>query len=327
MSWIMSQSFSWRRILVIGGGVIGSVYAAWLQHAGHHVTMLARGQRLEDVREHGLLIEDVSTGTRMAIPVAVTDHLDPGDYADVAIVAVRLDQADSVLPLLAANTAIPTVLFLLNDAFGAQHFAAALGRERTVLGFPGIGGRREGELIKYYVLPQQPTTLGEVDGRRTPRVRTLANMLSATGHGHRVATTSNMDWWLKTHAIFVTCLSAALARAGNDSVRLAHDRRQVTFMVQAIQEGFRALKAQGIAVTPSNLDVLFDRMPRWFATSYWQRTLQGPVGTLAIAPHARAARAEMALLADQVNTLLQPSSQTVPTLRELLATLSTLTTV
>lgn len=327
MSWIMSQSLSRQRILVIGGGVIGSVYAAWLEHAGHDVTMLARGQRLEEVREHGLLIEDASTRTRIAIPVAVTDHLYAGDKADIVIVAVRLDQVGDVLPLLAANTEIPTVLSLLNDAFGAERFADALGSERTVLGFPGIGGRREGELIKYYVLPQQPTILGEVDGRRTTRLRTLADMLSATGHGHRVATTTNMDGWLKTHAIFVTCLSAALAGAGDDSVRLAHDRRQVSFMVQAIQEGFRALKVQGLEVTPSNLDVLFDRMPRWFATSYWQRTLQGPVGTLAIAPHARAARAEMALLADQVNQLLQPSSQSVPTLRQLLATLSASTAV
>jgi ketopantoate reductase len=32
------------RILVIGAGVIGSVYAAHLQAAGNNVTLLARGQ-------------------------------------------------------------------------------------------------------------------------------------------------------------------------------------------------------------------------------------------------------------------------------------------
>ena len=32
------------RVLVLGAGVIGSVYAARLLQAGHHVMLLARGQ-------------------------------------------------------------------------------------------------------------------------------------------------------------------------------------------------------------------------------------------------------------------------------------------
>lgn len=308
------------RILVIGGGVIGSVYAAWLQQAGHQVTMLARGQRLVEVREQGLEIEDVGTGRRISVPVATVDHLAPNDTADIAIVAVRLEQVGHVFPMLAANTAIPTVLFLLNDAYGAEHFADAIGRARAVLGFPGIGGRRVGSLIKYYVLPQQPTTLGEIGGQFTPRLRMLAGILGDSGQ--RVVITTRMDAWLKTHAIFVTCLAAALDGTGGDSVRLAHDRRQVALMVQAIQEGFRALQAQGIPVVPQNLAILFGRMPRWFATGYWQHTLQGPVGTLAIAPHARAARAEMVTLADQVMQLLRSSPLPTPTLHRLLATLT-----
>lgn len=50
------------RILVIGAGVIGSVYAARLQAAGYTVTLLARGQHAADLRATGLLLEDASTG-------------------------------------------------------------------------------------------------------------------------------------------------------------------------------------------------------------------------------------------------------------------------
>ena len=304
------------RIVVLGGGVIGSVYAAWLQQAGHQVSMLARGQRLAEVREHGLEVEDVGTGRRIRASVATMDHLAPEDTADLAIVAVQLEQLGELLPILAANRGISTVLFLVNDAFGAEHFARALGPGRAVLGFPGIGGTREGPAIKYYVLPQQPTTLGETSGVITPRLRMVAGLIAVTGH--QVATTDHMDAWLKTHAIFVACLSAALDRNGGDSVRLAHDRRQVASMVQAIREGFRALRALGIPVTPTNLAVLFGWMPEWFATWYWQRALRGPVGTLAIAPHARRARAEMAALARQVLLLLRSSPSPVPAVRHLL---------
>lgn len=304
------------RIVVIGGGVIGSVYAAWLQQDGHQVSMLARGQRLAEVREHGLVVEDTGTERRTTASVVTIDHLAPEDTADLAIVAVQLEQVGELLPIIAANRGIPTVLFLVNDAFGAEQFARALGPGRAVLGFPGIGGTRDGPAIKYFVLPQQPTTFGETSGAITPRLRMLAGLIAATGH--RVSTTEHMDAWLKTHAIFVACLSAALDRNGGDSVRLAHDRRQVASMVQAIREGFRALGALGIPAKPTNLAVLFGWMPGWFATWYWQRTLRGPVGTLAIAPHARRARAEMAALARQVLLLLRSSPSSVPALRHLL---------
>ena len=50
------------RILVIGAGVIGSVYAARLQAAGYSVTLLARGKHAADLRATGLILEDASTG-------------------------------------------------------------------------------------------------------------------------------------------------------------------------------------------------------------------------------------------------------------------------
>ena len=308
------------RILVFGAGVIGSVYAAWLQRAGQQVTILARGQRLAELRERGLVVQDAATGQQLTLPIATIEHLAPDDAYDLLVVAVRLDQVSSALSLVAANTATPTVLSLMNNAFGVEHFTQALGRGRVVVGFPGIGGQREGSAIQYYVLPQQPTTLGEVDGRITPRLRTLEALIAGTGH--RVALTKRIDAWLKTHAVFVTCMTAAIDRCGGDSVRLAENRRQVATMVQAIREGFGALHAQDVAITPGNLAVLFSWMPAWFAVRYWQRALRGPVGTLAIAPHARAARGEMAALAVQVLTLLQSSPRPTLTLRTLLSTLT-----
>lgn len=308
------------RILIVGAGVIGSVYGAWLVQAGHHVSILARGRRLEELREHGLQIEDAATGQADTVAVATSDHLAPDDAYDLAIVAVRLEQVDDILPTLAANRAIPTMLFLLNNAFGVQQYTQAIGCDRVVVGFPGIGGAREGSTIRYYVLPQQPTTLSEVGEQITPRLRALGALFTATGHP--VEMTRHIDAWLKTHAVFVTCVAAAITQVGGDNARLAQDRQLVATMVQAIREGFRALARQGIHVTPHNLAILFNWTPRRFAVWYWQRALMGPVGALAIAPHARRARGEMAALAIQTLTMLAPSAWLTPTLRQLLATLT-----
>src|ERR1700685_2385339 len=52
------------KLVVVGPGVIGSIYAGRLAQSGHEVTLLARGQRLADLRAHGLVLEDAASGRR-----------------------------------------------------------------------------------------------------------------------------------------------------------------------------------------------------------------------------------------------------------------------
>lgn len=303
------------KILVYGAGVIGSVYAARLQEAGYNVTLLARGQRAESLRTHGILLEDARTGQCMTTPVPIIDHLAPADAYDLVLVTVRMDQVASVLPALAANHQIPTVLFLLNNPAGMPRLQV-LDPQRVVLGFPGMGGTQQGEVVRYLLIRQQPTTLGEVDGLVTPRVQQIATVLRKAGFP--VALSHDMQAWLKTHAVFVSCVSAALAMVGGDSVRLAHTRTSVVMMVKAIREGFAALQALGMMEMPFNLKVLFLWMPTWFAVRYWQYAFRTAVGTLAMAPHANAARDEMRQVATDMAALLRGSSVPTPTLDRLL---------
>jgi hypothetical protein len=48
------------RILVLGAGVIGSVYAATLLQAGHEVVLPARGRRLAGLRAYGVILEEAT---------------------------------------------------------------------------------------------------------------------------------------------------------------------------------------------------------------------------------------------------------------------------
>ena len=307
-------------ILVYGAGVIGSVYAARLQETGYHVTLLARGQRAVSLRAQGILLEDASTGQRTTTPVSVIDHLAPTDHYDVVLVTVRMDQLASILPILAANHQIPTVLFMLNNPAGMQRLEI-LEPQRVVLGFPSVGGTRQGEVVRYILIRQQQTTLGEVDGRVTPRLQDIATAFKKAGFS--LALSPDMQAWLKTHAIFVSCVSAALATTEGDSVRLGHTRKSVVMMVKAIREGFLALQAQGSPISPFNLKVLFLWMPRWFAVLYWQYAFRTTIGTLAMAPHAKAARDEMRQVARDIMVQLQTASLSTPTLSHLLTFLDT----
>src|SRR3972149_1600909 len=98
------------KILVYGAGVLGSVYAAHLQRAGHAVTLLARGQRYIDLQENGLALEDEITGRITISDINLINHLEPEDPYDWIMVVMRKNQVAEILPVLAANKT-PNVLF------------------------------------------------------------------------------------------------------------------------------------------------------------------------------------------------------------------------
>jgi 2-dehydropantoate 2-reductase len=159
------------KILFYGAGVMGSLYAARLQDSGQDVSVLARGQRLADIREHGIVLDDMSTGSKSTTRVNVVEQLDSQDAYDLVVVMMPKNQVSKILPVLAANLNTPNVLFMFNNAGGPDEIVNALGRERVLLGFPGAGGIWKDHVIRYMVVSgrQQPTTLGE--DSRSPSVR------------------------------------------------------------------------------------------------------------------------------------------------------------
>ena len=152
------------KILIYGAGVIGTLCAAKLQESGHRVTAIARGERLTNIRRYRLMLEDIASGCRSATQVDTSERLDPNDACDIALITVRRDQVASVMSELAANRCIPTLLCMLSNPIGSANLVATLGEDRVLLGFPGPGGTRDGPLVRYALIAQQPTTLGELTG-------------------------------------------------------------------------------------------------------------------------------------------------------------------
>ena len=183
------------KILVYGAGVIGTLDAARLQEGGHRVTVVARGQRLADIRRYGLALEDIVGHGRSTTQVDTTERLGPNEQYDIALISVRRDQVANVVPELTANHRIPALIFMLNNPTGSSDLAQALGRERVLLGFPGAGGTRDGHLVRYAMIAQQPTTLGELDGQRTARLHELVETFRQSGF--RTTTSRDVDAWLR----------------------------------------------------------------------------------------------------------------------------------
>jgi 2-dehydropantoate 2-reductase len=307
-------------ILVYGAGVIGSVYAARLQEAGHNVSLLARGQRAASLRIQGIHLENALTGRHTLTRVSIVEQLAPTDSYDVVIVTVRLDQLASILPILVANHQIPTVLFMLNNPAGMQQFKM-LEPQRVVLGFPAVGGVREGDVVRYITLRQVPTMLGEADGRVTPRLRQLAAMFKLAGFP--VELSPDMQTWLKTHAIMDMGIIAAVIMTGRKSAQLARSRRNVVMLVQAIHEGLLALRALGTPLTPFSLTLFFLWVPRWLTVILIQSLLRTRISVLGIDAHLDGDIEEIRQMAREIMAQLQKSPVSTPTLSHLVTFLET----
>jgi 2-dehydropantoate 2-reductase len=303
------------KVLVFGAGVIGTLYAARLQEAGHQVTILSRSSRLADIRRYGLVLDDVVSDARSITRTDIVEQLSAEGVYDIALICVRRDQLADILPDLVASKNIPTLVFMLNNPMGSAGLVKALGADRVVLGFPGAGGTLEGHVVRYALIAQQPTTIGEPDGGRTNRLRALEEALRASGF--RTQIDDDMNSWLLSHAYFVTAVSGAIYLAGGDCARLSRSRPLLRLMVSGVREGFNAVCGLGHAVHPFPLRILFSWLPRPFAVYYWRHFFSNRLAEYVFVRHALHASAEMRALAADCRLLVAKSGIPTPALNQL----------
>ena len=271
------------RIIVLGAGVIGRIYAVRMSLAGFDVTLVARGETAVRLAASGVAIAGNGGPPRTAFPRIVTDIGDTDD-ADLAFIAVRRDQVGAAGPAIRAIRA-RIVVSLIDIPLGLPGLAGTVGPERFVPGFPGVGGTVGPDgVVEFIDIAQQPTSIQ--DGPVSGEVRDV--LQSA---GFRTATVPDMAAWLECHAIFVSAFESAIVALDGDLGALASDRSRVRTVVLAVREGLGALQDLGATIAPASIGVIFLRMPVWFATRYWMRQLAGPVGRLAFLPHSMASRA------------------------------------
>lgn len=297
------------KIVVLGAGVQGTIYGVRLARAGHDVTLIARGQRAQRLRSAPATLEDALTGVVACAQLPVQEELDADLQADLCLVTVRCEQLHAVLPVLSGARQVARFLFLVNKADSWQPVFSALGRDRTVLGFPGTSGSITGDgVVRYVDVKQQPTAIEAT----APE---LARLLRRAGFP--VEQVRDMPAWLIRHALFVTAVCGALYEVDCDTAQLAADRERVRYLVQAVRSGLQALDRHRIGPEPLALRAIFRWVPLPLATRYWQGLLASPQAAHYFAGHARHAPIEMAMLAAELRQ--QITQQEAPGLHRLFA--------
>lgn len=306
------------RILVVGAGAIGSLFAGKLAGSGKDVTILARGDRLEAVRKNGLHLRESNSSTVERFPVKTITSLAPDDRYDFVLVVVQRTQIEAVLPMLASNQS-SSFVFMVNTAAGYQAYVEAVGADRVMIAFPSAGGEViDGNVVVYrigrgLVRLFQTTTVGELVHTSYDRVGFLAGILREAGIP--TVTCKHMDDWQKTHVAVVCAIAQALYTHGGDPIRLSKHFSDVRLMVAAIQEGLAVLRCLGHRILPRKLWYL--RLPRFLVAAVFSFVLRTDLAETAMARHARRAVDEMDVLNRELLDLVEASHMNTPAIRKL----------
>ena len=304
------------RTLVYGAGPLGSWIAARLHEAGVDVSLLARGQRREDLRSHGVVLEDSRTGAQERHDVPVVAELAADDRYDLVLVVMRKDQSEAILPTLAANQHVGTVVFVQNNAAGFVRDRAALGPDRVMAAFPTAGGERRDPVMRIMPIPQVPMPLGEADGTVTDRTRAVAALLDRM-RDKRVQVRDDMDAWLVTHVPLIINHLGVYA-ADLDAERFARTRDARLLGVRASREALAAQEAAGIPIRPSWFRVL-RVMPEPLLVAQLRAMAPTSLYQVGVIAHAAAAREEMLHLLGELGDRLDLERATTPALDRLTA--------
>ncbi|MBZ5708407.1 ketopantoate reductase family protein [Nannocystis pusilla] len=231
------------KIAIVGPGGIGSTFAFQLEQAGHDVTVVARGRRLEQLQRDGAIV----TATGKRAPVQVAAALDPTTPWDLVLVTVLVSQVEAVLPALAASAA-RTIMFMFNTFEPFDRLRYTVGEARFAFGFPAILASLDDGVLTTQIFGRPVSTT--VTDPSWAKVFTDAGIASVVH--------PDMESWLRTHAAFVAPVMIASARA--------HERRagvswsEAVTLARAVDEGFRLVRRLGNVITPAPMTVA-SRLP------------------------------------------------------------------
>lgn len=308
------------KTLIYGAGTLGCLYAQRLFAAGHDVTILARGEQRDFLHEHGVVLVNEFTKQRETAKVDVVDGLAEEDAYDLVLVLIRKNLLEPVFESLARCRHLSHILFMGNNVLGFDAYLERVPREKVLFGFPGAGGSRRQGVIHYVdsEVPNGrriPVTIGELDGEDRARTREIAALFERSGVP--VDVTADIDGWLKYHAALVSPMAHALLLHDADNYALAEDREGLRTFVRACKEGGRVLRALGYTKRQPFKWNLFYWLPERITAAMFGKLLGSPFAEIAYARHVKAARDEMACLAEEFRTLIERSSVSTPNIDRL----------
>jgi 2-dehydropantoate 2-reductase len=117
------------RFVIFGAGAIGGVVAARLHQSGHQVVLIARGDHLEAIRAHGLILRTPNEQVALPIPAASGPTEAGLQEGDVVLLATKSQDTAGALGALVAAGGSGLPLVCLQNGVENERLGSRLVRD------------------------------------------------------------------------------------------------------------------------------------------------------------------------------------------------------
>lgn len=231
------------KICVIGAGALGGTFGARLSMAGHEVSLVdAWSAHVEAINEHGLRIDGIPGAHRVRLHASTSvDGLSGQDLALVATDANATAAGAAAAARVLSDRGV--ALTVQNGIGNIERLVAAIGAERVLGGSTMASFRTDGP-GSINQTHAGPTTIGELDGSDSERLRAVAAAIGGAGMEVRISSDIMAVIWEKfllNLAINPIC-AVTFLRLGEFARLEATDR----FQDHILDEAFAVIRAKGL---------------------------------------------------------------------------------
>lgn len=106
------------KYLVIGAGGTGGSIGAYMTEAGKDVTLIARGEHLKQMQEHGLKMETTKRGNYTVNPIKATDMEHYDEQPDIIFVCVKGYSLEDTIPFIRRIAKENTIVIPILNIYG-----------------------------------------------------------------------------------------------------------------------------------------------------------------------------------------------------------------
>jgi len=239
------------RITLYGAGAIGTTLAAWLTAAGHHVSLLARGDNAQELKRKSIRIVSDKKILLKDTRLRVIETLGAAEDIDLLIITVKNFHLDScchdIVNAIGRNT---LVLGLQNGVENQtvlpRHF------ERVLYGIINYNAWRSTSAADrpnntqdWSVNLNGPIVLGSLSPELKPKAENLTKLFSSFIH-----TQYSQNFYDHAHAKLVNNIANSVTTLIGNSHRDADALKPLqTVLTQLSNEGVSTLQAAGVSET------------------------------------------------------------------------------
>lgn len=244
------------RIVLMGCGAVGGVLAGGLLHAGYRINLVTRNPAISRaIADEGLRLT-TRTGTR-TLPAAICGDACPdlgtidGPF-DIALLAMKATDVVAAAKAIAPTLAPGGLVVTLQNGIVEDRVSAvfedmyAVGRTPVVGALVGWGATMHAPGV-YEMTSTGETTIGELDGTMTERLRRLKPVLDAAAPTTMTANIYGALWSKLAINCVVTTLGAVTGQLLGQMLRRSAVRRLALALVSEVVD---VAAANGVVLEP-----------------------------------------------------------------------------